>query len=131
MANSPPRIFRGNGTGLVDIVQPNPDAPLMARELKPSALRRVFSNAANWYDLKTVDGGEVQVDDFPPHALLTSFPERGEWPWLPFLRSIVPYPVFAPGWRLVAEQGYDQGSGLFCDLGKLVLPSIPSHTVLR
>jgi putative DNA primase/helicase len=120
LANDPPRLFVGNGCGLVDLQRGNPELPLAARELDGPAMRTIFGRVADW--MREEDGDLVA--DFPPSALLSSFPARGEWPNVPHLRSVVTYPVFGPGWVLNATPGYHPSSGLYLDLGDLVVPDV-------
>ena len=120
-ANVPPRVFVGNGCGLIDLQRRDKESPLTARELDAASLRSVFARVATWYRVK--DDGS-QVDDYPPQPLLTSFGAIGDWPGIPRLTSIVSYPVYGPGWVLNATQGYHPASGLYCDLGDLVVPPV-------
>ena len=127
-ANDPPTVFVGNGCGLVDLCRGAPDSPLAARELKGESMRPIFGRVANWVREKVTPKGQVVLeDDFPPAPLLASFPARGDWPGIPFLRAVVTYPVFGPGWVLNATPGYHPASGLFCDLGGLTVPPVAAR----
>lgn len=126
-ANDPPFVFVGNGGGLVDLLRPDPDRPPRARELDGPALRPVFARVADWYTESNTRDGVVRADDFPPPALLSSFPARADWPGIPHLRCVVPYPVFGPAWELIATDGYHPASGIYCHLGGLDLPPVPNH----
>lgn len=125
--NNPPQVFVGNGGGLVDLVRPDPGGPPRARELDGPSMRPVFGRVADWFKLVRDEEGDRLVPDFPPHALLSSFPARGTWPGVPFLRCIVTYPVFTPDWELLTETGYHAGSHLYCHLDGLEVPPIPDR----
>jgi hypothetical protein len=124
-ANKPPFIFVGNGGVLVDLQRFDPDRPPRARDLDGPALRPVFAQVANWHKEVRTKHGKAIEEDFPPTALLTSFPARGNWPGIPQLRCVVPYPVFSPDWELIATEGYHSESGIYCHLGDLEIPAVP------
>lgn len=124
LANDPPQVYVGNGCGLVDLVRTHDDSPLAARELEGPSLRPHLSRAANWFQ---VDGRGELVPDYPPAAVLSSVPVRGEWPGLPHLRAVVSYPMFGPGWVLCSAAGFHPASGIYCDLGDLVVPDAPAR----
>lgn len=124
-SNNPPSVFVGNGGGLIDLQRFEPGCPPRARELDGPAMRSIFARVADWFRLERTRKDDVITNEFPPQALLTSFPARGDWPGLPRLLSIVPYPVFSSKWELIAKEGYHADSGIFCFMGDLALPPIP------
>jgi len=126
-ANDPPRVFVGNGGGLVGLHRPDPAGVPRARELDGPALRPVFSRVADWFRVVQTKSETRVVDDFPPSELLASFPARGDWPGVPFLRCVVPYPVFTPAWELLVTSGYHAASNLYCHLDGLEVPPVPDR----
>jgi hypothetical protein len=115
-----PRIFVGNGGFLSQVYRPEAGGPLVVRRLDANSLRPIFGGIITWKRATE----ESEYDDFPPHALLSSFPARGEWSGIPPLRSVVSYPSYGPGWQLIAGQGYHAGTGIYCDLNGLAVPTV-------
>lgn len=123
-ANVPPTVFSGNGCGLVQLRRVAPHSPLAARELSADGLRSVLARIADWV---SVEGEDKVTNKPPPPNLLKTFVTLGAWPGVPYLRSVVNYPVFAgPDFELHAATGYYPCSYLFLDLGALVIPEVPA-----
>lgn len=125
-ANNPPFVFVGNGDFLVELRKSDPLQPPRARVLKAASLRSIFANVANWQKWESDgDGGQIPVEDYPPPALLSTFPALGSWPGIPRLTSIVPYPVYTPNWELLDKSGHHAESGIYCHVDGLELPDVP------
>ena len=126
-SDDPPHLFVGNGSGLVDLQQIDPDRPPRRTRTRRPGIAAIFARVANWYKESNSKEGIIRADDFPPPALLLGFPARADWPGIPHLRCIVPYPVFGPAWELIATHGYHAASGIYCYLGGLEIPPVPEN----
>jgi hypothetical protein len=108
VANEPPTLFvRGS-----ELVRVPPDET-HAAALSVAALRVLLDHAADFVKVyETENEGEKVVPDRPPRDVCESIlavPPRDVFPRLTSIRSA---PVILPDGRLLANDGYDQESGL-------------------
>jgi hypothetical protein len=101
-ANDPPRWFAQNGR-LVEL------AAGAVRPLTEAAMAERLARAADWTSSSPKGTRPVQ----PPKYVAAGTLTLGEWSFAPPLKGVSHCPFLAPDGRLVTENGYDAGSGVF------------------
>lgn len=109
--NEPPTLFM-RGDELVRV----PEDGAHAEPLTVAALRVLMDQAADFVKIKETEDGEEIRPARPPRDVAESMlaiPPKDAFPKLAGIRS---HPVFLPGGRLLARDGYDHESGLLMRL---------------
>jgi hypothetical protein len=101
--NNPPKLFN-MGEALVRIDR----SGIETERVDATILKHVLERCASYIKVNLNSTKADRVPNDLPGDLL-SLQENG----LPELRGISPIPVFLPGGRLLAANGYDKGSGIF------------------
>lgn len=108
-ANNPPRLF-SRGSELVRLAL---GGELQAEPLSTAGLKGELDRAADFVKVKSdEDGNDMQGPDRPPDDVVADILALQELPF-PKLKGFATTPVFVPGGRLLARDGYDPDSGLY------------------
>jgi hypothetical protein len=111
-SNNPPRLF-GQGTELVRLAETG----LAADTINAPALKGILDRCADFVKAKKGEVGEddVLVPARPPDDVVKDILSQQRLPF-PALKGFASTPVFLPGGRLLACDGYDPGSGIYMSL---------------
>lgn len=112
-ANDPPWLFQ-RGRALVRVES----GGLAAEALDATALKGILDRAADFVAVRETKAGLVEHPRRPPADLAPDILTLPSWPF-PTLRGLSAAPVFLPGGRLLASDGYDAESGMLLRLGNL------------
>lgn len=100
-------------------------SPQIATMPTPIVREKMAENIAWAVNKETKDGWE-KIPVHPPGWAVNAIANRGWWPGIRFLDSVVESPVFRPDGTILAEPGYDQSTSLYyeptCDF-----PAIPNE----
>jgi hypothetical protein len=111
-ANDPPRLFV-RGTSLVRLAETG----LAADPINVPALKGVLDRCADFVKVKKgeVGAADVLVLARPPDDVVKDILSQQGLPF-PALKGFASTPIFLPGGRLLARDGYDPDSGIYMSL---------------
>jgi len=102
--------------------------PVIASMPTPIVREKMAENIAWMIEKETKDGWS-KVKVHPPAFAVNAIANRGWWPGIRFLDSVVESPVFRPDGTILCEPGYDEATSLYyeptCDF-----PEIPDNPTL-
>ncbi len=86
------------------------------RPIVKARLRELLADSVRWRILRKRGEEYVECDAPPPTWCVDAILARPEWPELPKLDRVVHGPAMSPDWRVIQQPGFDEASGIFCDL---------------
>jgi putative DNA primase/helicase len=111
-----PRLFRRGG--VLVRMRLDEEVPLV-EPLTVDALRGELDRVADWVK----EDGSIAP---PPNLVVRDILSLSSYEGIPRLRAVAEAPFFARDGRLVATEGYDAGTGVFCRFPSgLVVPKVP------
>lgn len=119
------RFYQRSGVIVAIATDPATSAP-MIQEVSQAHLLQTLSRSINWMR-PTGQHGDMQACD-PPGRHVRVMAESGHHPHLPVLNGLSRQPFLAEGGRLVADNGYDQGSGVYAAFDPVLFPILQSPT---
>ena len=96
--------------------------------LQSGNIRERLARSAKIMKWSASKGGDFSLEPtIAPDRLITSIYQRGEWPDIRYLKSIVNHPVMVPGGRILLTSGYDAETGLLVSTNlSLPVPEKPT-----
>ena len=106
-----------------------PAGAIAVRRLPPSLLRERLTRCADW--MEWVGSGENAklVPAHPPKSAVMAIMDRGDWPGINRLDTVVAYPVMLPDGSILCESGYQEKYQLYASIPatlKINVPDKPS-----
>lgn len=124
-ANAPPRLFRRSGQ-IVTVAVDEKDRPQI-QFVTESFMRNRLARAAKW--VRVTDTAERKT--FPPSEVVRDIlAQPADLHGIPTLAGLTETPVLRPDGTILAEDGYDEATGLFYSANNAVIADVP-ETISR